>query len=281
MPVSSNFHSALPWPIWVLSLPDAVERRRRIAAQFDVLGLEFSFLDAVDGRRGLPSEFECDVDRPGTLARHGYGMSDGEYACALSHQEAYRKLLASELPGAIIFEDDAILTERFADFYRNRSYEAAPLIQLFFFDAVIWRGRGRTVPGARLERLSANAWAAVGYSISAQAAARMRHESLPLRSRADWPCDTVGLIGHYVTQPRLVLHPVPTEEQTSLGPTRNDLFPSGFDHSAGYAKGWRRLYSLASWRRLIKRPFTRRLSVGFEPTPEEASHIIVTGHGNW
>ena len=257
------------WPIWIISLPDATARREAVAEQFDRLRLQYSFINAVDGRRGLAPEFERDVDRPGTVARHGYGMSDGEYACALSHQLAYKKLLDEGLPGAIILEDDVILTQRFGDFYADRNYEAAPLIQLFFFDAAVWRGRGIFVPCTRLERLFASAWMAVGYSISRGAATRMRHHSLPLRSRADWPCDTANLIGHYVAIPRIVLHPPPERSQSTLGATRDNVLPAGFDFNARYAKGWRRLFSLASWRRLLMRPFTRRIHVGFEPTAEE------------
>ena len=257
------------WPIWIISLPDATARRDTVSAQFHRLGLQHSFIDAVDGRRGLPPECERDVDRPGTVARHGYGMSDGEYACALSHQFAYKKLLDEGLPGAIILEDDVILTERFSDFYADRGYEAAPLIQLFFFDAVVWRGRGIPLSCTRLERLFASAWTTVGYSISRDAAAKMRQHSLPLRSRADWPCDTANLIGHYVAIPRVVLHPAPEASQSMVGATRNNVLPPGFDFNAGYAKGWRRLFSLASWRRLVMRPFKRKIYAGFEPTDQE------------
>lgn len=262
------------WPIWVISLPDAHERRGAVAAQLNKLGLPFAFIDAVDGRQGLAPEFERYIDRPGTRKLKGYGMSDGEYACALSHQEAYRRILDAGLPGAIILEDDAILTHRFRRFYDERSYEAAPLIQFFFFGGVAYRGRAKNTPSARLERLSENAWGAVAYSISAKAAAIMRHASLPLRAQADWPCNTAKLIGHYVTIPRLVLHPASDHAQSTLAPTRQEAFPPGFDFSYGYAKGWRRLYSPASWKRLIRRRFTRPLHMGFDPTPAEYSSIV-------
>lgn len=257
------------WPIWVISLHDATARREAVNEQLNRLQLQHTFIDAVDGRRGLAPEFERDVNRPGTVARNGYRMSDAEYGCALSHQHAYKKLIELGLPGAIILEDDIILTQRFRNFYADRSYEAAPLIQLFFYDAVVWRGRGIVVPCTRLERLVASAWSTVGYSISCEAAAIMRHQSLPLQSRADWPCDTANLIGHYVAVPRVVLHPPPDETQSTIGATRDNVLLAGFDFNAGYAQGWRRFFSFASWRRLALRPFKRRIYAGFEPTAEE------------
>ena len=245
-----------------------------MCAQFAALGLSFSFLDAVDGRKGLPEEFASDVDRAGTIARLGYPMSDSEYACALSHQLAYKKILDSKLSGAIILEDDVVLTENFRAFYETRSYRAAPLIQFFYLEAVVWAVLQRSTPAARLERLVHSAWVTVGYSISADAAARIRANSLPLRSHADWPCDTSRLVGHYITNPRIVLHPDPGDSQSTIV-ERNGLIPDDFDFSANYPKGWRRLLNHASWKRLLTRPMTRLRQPGFAPTAQENASIVM------
>ena len=79
------------WPILVISLQDAAERRAAVSRQLDALGLPFEFRDAIDGRSGLPAAYESQLDRPGTEAHFGRQMSDGEYACALSHLAAYRE----------------------------------------------------------------------------------------------------------------------------------------------------------------------------------------------
>ena len=257
------------WPIWVLSLPDSTDRRAEVRAQFEAIGLPFSFLDAVDGRNGLPDEFERQVDRAETRAHYGYPMSDGEYACALSHQLAYKKIAVEGWPGAIILEDDVILTARFREFCDSRSYEAGSLIQLFYFDAVVWKFGHRGTPVAGLRRLAESAWMTVGYSISADAAANIRANSLPLWGKPDWPCDTARIVRHYITEPRIVLHPDPERSVSILNAARHSMVPEGFDYSAGYAKGWRRLLSLASWKRLLTRPFRERLLPGYDPTPQE------------
>lgn len=188
--------SAGRWPIWVVSLPSAQDRRALIARNFAAAGLEFEFFDAIDGRKGLAPEYEAMVDRVRTLERDGTPMTDGEYACALSHQAVYLRIIEEDLPGAIVLEDDAMLTPAFRQFYLERGYEAAPLIQMFYFQARVWKGRGKTMTsGIRLYRLAEPAFAATGYSISHEAARRIRAESLPIRAPADWPCDTARLGG--------------------------------------------------------------------------------------
>lgn len=259
------------WPIFVLSLASAQNRRADITEQFALLGLDFQFIDATDGRQGLPPELESMVDRTGTLAQSGFRMSDGEYACAITHQLAYARIIDENLPGAIILEDDAVLTWLFRDFYASAQYQAGNLIQLYHYNGTTHARRPRAGGPLQLMRLASNSWMAVGYSISRHGAEAMRRHSLPLRARADWPCDTFRIMRHYVTTPRAVLHPVPTAEQSTIS---KDSFPTDFDFSQGYAKGWRRLLSAASWGRLLRRPFRRKLDPGRAPTPEERAQLV-------
>lgn len=260
------------WPIWVVSLPDARDRRRSIAAQLKALGLRFSFLTAIDGRRGLPKACEADVDRPGTMQALGHALSDPEYACALSHQLAYGKIVSERLAGAVILEDDALLTENLRTFCESRSYEAAPLIQFFYKDASVWKFGKRSTPAGTLMRLAARAFFTVGYSISAEAAAILHARGLPVRGYADWPCETWRLFRHCVIVPRLVLHA--DDAPSAIRDSRIERTPEDFDPTAGYAKGWRRLFSLASWKRLLTRPFKRVLRPRFPFTAEEAASLL-------
>lgn len=271
-PDEATMTESRTWPIVVISLTDCLERRASIAAQFDALGVDFKFFNAVDGRKGLPPEHESNVDRAGTIARYGYPMSDGEYACALSHQQVYKWIIDEGLPGAIILEDDAILTHRFADFIRDEVYLAGDLVQLFYFQAHVWRVGRKVERSFALSRLAGLTWMTAAYSISARGAAILRQHSLPLTGRADWPCDTYKLLDHYIVSPRPVLHPIPARQLSTIN--KQSLIPENFDFSAGYAKGWRRLYSVASWRRLARRPWTQKLEIGFDPRPDELASIV-------
>jgi len=110
------------FPIIVISLRDSVARRDAISKMWHNLELPFRFHDAVDGRRGLPPECEKEVDRALTQRTLDRGMSDTEYACALSHFAVYEHILKNKLAGAIVLEDDAIVGAGFRKFVTNKHY---------------------------------------------------------------------------------------------------------------------------------------------------------------
>ena len=102
-------------PVYVISLARCPERRHWMTDQFGRAGIAFEFLDAVDGN-ALP---------PGPMAVPGGELLyPGEQACARSHLAAWRRLLASDAPGAFVFEDDA---EILPGFQRNVLDEVAAL----------------------------------------------------------------------------------------------------------------------------------------------------------
>ena len=79
-------------PIFVVSLPDAVERRAPLMAQLEEYGLSCETLNAVDCRDGVPQVFEplvCDESTRKLISR---SLFPAEVGCALSHHMAYRKI---------------------------------------------------------------------------------------------------------------------------------------------------------------------------------------------
>lgn len=220
-----------PWPIFVVSLSDAHERRESLNAQLQALGLTAKIIDAVDGRRGLSPEVEHLIDRESAEERTGRKISAGEFACALSHQGLYQRIFDESLPGAIILEDDAILTPDFAEFIRHEGYLAADLVQMDHLDARVWlQGRKAFSPGITFFPLAANASLTTGYSLSAKAAHYILARSRPLAGLADWPCDIMPL-APLVTLPHLVNHPYIEVSGSTLererDAARKSVTPSG------------------------------------------------------
>ncbi|QPZ89700.1 glycosyltransferase family 25 protein [Thioclava electrotropha] len=245
------------WPILVISLQDAAERRAMVSKQLEALGLSFKFFDAIDGRSGLPAAYENQVDRPGTELYFGRPMSDGEYACALSHLAVYRKIMEENLPGAIILEDDAIIGSAFALFLKEKGYEHAPLIQLDHLNARVRRvgATSTKLESCELWHLYRNAFLTTGYAINQQAASFILEQALPLRCPADWPCDLRPL-GPYCTVPRLVDHPTAEQVPSSLGVTRNTLAKR---QKRNLKYGWKYLES-SYWKKKWLKITARRLS---------------------
>ncbi|MEL7027449.1 MAG: glycosyltransferase family 25 protein, partial [Pseudomonadota bacterium] len=116
------------WPIFIISLRDATERRNAVTRRLSAIGLTGQFIDAVDGRNGLPSEFETLIDRASAAAHFHRDLSDAEFACAFSHRRVYQRILDDGLEGAIVLEDDAVPQPGFVEFLAAEGYRAADLI---------------------------------------------------------------------------------------------------------------------------------------------------------
>lgn len=93
---------------WFINLDRATERRARIQAQLDQLGLPWTRLAAVDARQLTPEQ-RAALDEPAYRRKHGMAPSLGELGCYLSHVEVMRALLASPHEFALVLEDDVLL----------------------------------------------------------------------------------------------------------------------------------------------------------------------------
>ncbi len=244
-----------PWPIFIVSLVDAAARRAAIHAQLARRGLTAEMVDAVDGRRGLPPVWHAEVDRPAAQNRIGRPISEVELACGLSHRTVYRMIIARGLPGAIVLEDDAVLTPLFDTFIAAQGYLAADLVQMDHLDARVRRGSSRLLaPGIAVHRLVSNASLTTGYSISRRGAQHVLACSTPLAGLADWPCDMVAL-GALVTVPRIVDHP-PDTAGSEIETARRRLV----DANPGEPQRWKRFSRRAYWVRWWFKRRSRKIS---------------------
>jgi len=206
----------MSWPIFVISLSDDISRRKLLSEKLIGLGVEFEIIEAINGLKGLPAQYEHFIDRAATLSEFGRKMTDGEYACALSHQKAYDIILERDLPGAIILEDDAIPTPEFKRFIETKSYNAGNLIQLAYHNTFVKiMSKKQLFDSVCLRPVYCNSFQTTGYSISRKGAEYLHSHSFPISAPADWPCDTTK-IGAQVVVPPLIGHPVQTKEQSAL-----------------------------------------------------------------
>lgn len=243
------------YQIFVLTLPGDERRRAPLLSQLDRLGFQFELFFGVDGRDGLPPAYEAMVDRAGTVRRLWTALTDGEYACAISHQEIYRTVLERDLAGAIILEDDAVLQPNFERFLNKRLYKRHDLILLD-------HDRGTKMPFAPTEitpnvfahRVALPPASTTGYTISAAAARKIRKRSLPLRGTADWPCN-IGRLDCVALLPRLVLPHEDAGINSHLAKTRR------FDVIPQKNQRLRQIFDLDKWHEAVAKrigePFDR------------------------
>ncbi len=177
-------------PCFVISLPDCTRRRRTVGKALTALGIDFAFFNAVDGRHGLDPVQEGRIDR-GASRRAGRALTNAEFACALSHIGVYERVVASDIPCALILEDDAVPGPPLLEFLAARHWQDADLIQLYHSPSSYVQRRGtKTLFQDYVSYLNAPHMrnpGAVGYTISYQGAKHIVANAVPVCSEADWP----------------------------------------------------------------------------------------------
>lgn len=144
------------------------------------LGLEFSFIDAVNGR-DIPEDERKPLLSSQRRRHLGTPFSDGALGCLMSHRAAWQRLQDGNIDAALILEDDADLAPEFLD--------VMPRVAALRgrFDLInLHHTSGRPlVDVARLSSthvLSITRYAsigAIGYVVSREAAARLLAVSTP------------------------------------------------------------------------------------------------------
>ena len=125
-------------PIFVVSLPDAVERRAPLMAKLEEYELSCEILEAVNCRDGVPQVFEPLLCPESMIRDYGRHLFTAEVGCALSHHIAYRKISMGGYDAAIVLEDDAIITKSFAGFAKQGSIARdIELLLLYHRNAVV------------------------------------------------------------------------------------------------------------------------------------------------
>jgi glycosyl transferase family 25 len=76
--------------------------------------MSFRFFDGMDGTVTPPEDLIALVDKKGVSALSGNTLSATEIACAESHRAIYRELCKGTR-GAVVLEDDALLSSSFAE----------------------------------------------------------------------------------------------------------------------------------------------------------------------
>ncbi|WP_169306180.1 glycosyltransferase family 25 protein [Paracoccus hibiscisoli] len=202
------------WPVFVLTLPGDDARRAPLMAQLDASGVRAQLIFGVDGRRGLPAGCEAEIDRDAARIHMGRNMTDGEFACALSHRAIYRRVLDEGLPGAIILEDDAILQPGFDTVVREPRLAEMPLVLMDYAYGRALPLTGRPVGSVTAHRVALSCTMANAYFISATGAAALLRASTPVTRCADWPCCLYG-VKAWMLSPRLVGHQPPGDGRVS------------------------------------------------------------------
>lgn len=166
---------------YIISAPDAFQRREQIEKNFIKFGIRPNFITAVMGNSLTKQELQR------YTAPHNI-LNKGAIGCALSHEAIYHNLLESKEPYVFVFEDDARITPEFIDelpgIIQFMNQMSEPLVLLLYkADAptkkVFPMGKGKNI----LHTLAGTA--AHGYVINRKAAKNLLDVQMPLQFEID------------------------------------------------------------------------------------------------
>lgn len=195
------------WPIFIVSLPRDIERRRQCKATMDRLGLPFEFFDAVDGSSLSESEVAAAYDGHTSGWPFKRLLAKAEIGCYLSHYALWSRIAKSAARGAIILEDDFDAEPNLSALLPDISNisPAGCLIKLYAGKAIAGGTVASLNGGYELvmpEKIPAHT---LGYALDRQAAEKLASRALPFNQPVDidlkhwWKFDV----------PILVVHPSP------------------------------------------------------------------------
>lgn len=195
--------------IFVISLPDAADRRAFISKQLENLGLEYEFIDAIWGKHHYSDRSYYDKEK--ALRIELRNMTPGEVGCALSHLKAYELIASRGLAHALVMEDDAVVSPDLPEVLKRLEDRIKPndLIQLERCDVYSRHGIEPLYGSYRLARPTMVKYGSMcqsaGYVIAREAAARIRQINYPVYVPADSWGQYVGIVNFRGVIPTLTL----------------------------------------------------------------------------
>lgn len=96
---------------FIINLPQDIERREFLAKDMEKFNLNFSFVEAVDGRIIPTDEIAKYYNSAKSIDLFNREMTPGEIGCALSHNKIYRKIVSESIASAVILEDDTCIVD--------------------------------------------------------------------------------------------------------------------------------------------------------------------------
>ena len=188
----------------IISLAKSIARREYTIKQCNQIGIEYEILEGIDGRT-MPEQVRNEFIQarknayaPKGLPPSSWEVTPGVVGCALSHINAYKTIVESDAPAALILEDDAILTEKVKNIINNEliikhlQEGSVELIQLaavksdyIYLPEIKFLDRIKLGPGLIIGKPSKIIPGTSCYIISRSGAQKLLENILPLRYASD------------------------------------------------------------------------------------------------
>lgn len=214
------------YPIFVISLKDRLDRRAAAAAQLAKVGLTPTFFDAVEGKKLPADEIAAVYDDAGRRRRVNKSLTGGELGCYLSHWAIFEKMVAENIPLALILEDDCLINDslpRMLDCLTDPTLPPFDLVKMAIGEMGLNRGfypvRKLTQEAALVRHLNI-CNSTVAYVISLAGARRFMRYGMPIRYPIDVALNRFWVHGLNIlaVRPWPVLHDL--SQESTIGGVR-------------------------------------------------------------
>lgn len=107
---------------FIINLEQDIEKRQKITALCESLGLNYEIIKAIYGKALSEDEIKQNTyPKEEQLKLFKRTLSLGEIGCAMSHRLCYQKIIEQKLENAIILEDDAVFDESLLEFLKHKN----------------------------------------------------------------------------------------------------------------------------------------------------------------
>src|SRR3974390_3910335 len=100
-------------------------------------GLSYELVPAVDGRALSDADRSLYSSRR-AMYEYGRELTGGMFGCALSHVKVLQRIVAEQIPEAVVFEDDTRPHAGFADLLRARASLPSGWDVVTFHSLFVW-----------------------------------------------------------------------------------------------------------------------------------------------
>lgn len=212
--------------IFVVNMRKDVARREVMASRAKEASIEIEFFEAVNGRELTPGQLGF-YDRNKRLRYFGRDLLPGELGCIRSHHNIYEKMVAENIPVAVVLEDDVLLESDVRSVFSALMETKTPWNMIRFLGSKKIYKRGCRIIAPlvgrySLARLPTTPGGTHGYMIKQDAAKRMLEHT----SKSWLPIDAVQGRTWETGIETLVVHPAPMrpddQETSTIGDQRFD-----------------------------------------------------------
>ncbi|MCC3306456.1 glycosyltransferase family 25 protein [Sneathiella sp. HT1-7] len=223
--MTTNPSSDLP-PIFVINRPKDTHRRADMTGRLAKVGLTPIYFDAIDGYK-LDIPNLADYDGEKRRRYFGKDLKAGEIGCLLSHRAIYEKMVAENIPQALVLEDDTFLADDFKNVLQDIQKTTIhwDLIRFIGHGKVFDIGYRTLAPlshGYSITRVPTSPSGAYAYLLTLKAATRLLHFM-----QRNWvPVDIIHSRAWQTRLETLLIHPSPVkpdlEGPSTIGEERFD-----------------------------------------------------------